>query len=88
MAFSMRNFVKQGFLKAIGKQADYQIIQRAAAWLDKGVLELSDLEEIQNAMNARTVAGDVTREIVPFQISPESVPQEANGAAPEVGGAI
>ena len=59
--FSMRNFIKQGFLNAIGKQADYLIIQNAAKWHEKGVLELSDLEEIQAALNARgTIEGDVT----------------------------
>ncbi|MBR0283485.1 MAG: hypothetical protein IJQ81_18145 [Oscillibacter sp.] len=59
--FSMRNFIKQGFLNAIGKQADYLIIQNAAKWHETGVLELSDLEEIQAALNARgTIEGDVT----------------------------
>lgn len=50
MSFSMRDFLMKGFKNAIGKQAPYQIIQNAAGWLDKGVLTLSDLEEIQNAL--------------------------------------
>lgn len=48
--FSVRDFVKQGFLKAVGKQAAYQIIQNALGWMEKGVLEVGDLEEIQAAL--------------------------------------
>ena len=63
MGFSMRDFVKRGLLNAVGKQADYLIIRNAAGWHEKGVLELSDLEEIQNALNAQgNIVGDVTRE--------------------------
>lgn len=51
MAFSLRNFVKNGFLKAIGKMADYQIILNASEWLEKGVLTESDLEDIQTAID-------------------------------------
>ena len=36
--FNMREFVKSGFLKAVGKMADYQIILNAAGWNEKGVL--------------------------------------------------
>lgn len=56
--FSMRNFVKDGFLKAVGKMADYQIILNAAAWHEKGVLTQEDLAEIQNAIQAKTVAAE------------------------------
>ena len=45
--FSMREFVKGGFLKAVGKMADYQIILNAAAWHEKGVLTEGDLAELQ-----------------------------------------
>ena len=64
MAFSTRDFVKQGLLNAVGKQADYWIIQNAMGWHEKGVLEVSDLEEIHNAIHAAGhIMGDVTREI-------------------------
>ena len=53
MAFSTRNFVKQGLLNAVGKQADYWIIQNALGWHEKGVLDLNDLEEIQNAIDTK-----------------------------------
>lgn len=48
--FSLRNFVKSGLLKAVGKMADYQIILNAAGWLEKGVLLEEDLAEIQLAI--------------------------------------
>lgn len=51
--FSLREFVKSGFLKAVGKMADYQIILNAAAWNEKGVLTEDDLAEIQAAVGEK-----------------------------------
>lgn len=51
--FSLKNFVKSGLLKAIGKMADYQVILNAAGWLEKGVLDEADLAEIDTAINAQ-----------------------------------
>lgn len=51
--FSLRNFVKTGFLKAVGKMSDYQIILNAAGWNEKGVLIEEDLVEIQAAIEAQ-----------------------------------
>ena len=51
--FSMREFVKDGFLKAVGKMADYQIILNAAGWHEKGVLTQEDLAEIQSFVCAQ-----------------------------------
>ena len=51
--FSLKEFIKSGLLKAIGKMADYQIILNAAGWLEKGVLDEADLEEIQTAINGQ-----------------------------------
>jgi hypothetical protein len=48
--FSLREFVKSGFIKAIGKMADYQIILNAVGWHEKGVLTEEDLEKIQIAI--------------------------------------
>jgi hypothetical protein len=56
--FSLRNFIKKGFLSAIGKMADYQIILNAVAWLEKGVLTEEDLAEIQAAIEAQYVIAD------------------------------
>ena len=48
--FSLREFIKRGFLAAVGSMAPYRIILNAAGWYDKGVLTTEDLEEIQNAV--------------------------------------
>lgn len=53
--FSLREFVKSGLIKAVGKMADYQIILNAAGWLEKGVLTEDDLAEIQVAIEAQYV---------------------------------
>ena len=57
--FSLANFIKSGFIAAVGKMADYKIILNAAGWYDKGVLTDADLSEIQAAIddkNARLAA--------------------------------
>ena len=51
--FDLREFVKNGFLKAVGKMPDYQIILNAAGWLERGVLTEDDLAEIEAAIEAR-----------------------------------
>lgn len=64
--FSLRDFVKNGLVKAVGKMADYQIILNAAGWLEKGVLAESDLEEIQTAIDNQyiTETEETTEEII------------------------
>ena len=49
--FSLANFIKNGFIAAVGKMADYQIILNAAGWFEKGVLSESDLAEIQTVID-------------------------------------
>lgn len=49
--FSLREFVKNGLIKAVGQMADYQIILSAAGWLEKGVLLEEDLAAIQKAID-------------------------------------
>ena len=56
--FSLRDFVKKGFLDAIGKMADYQIILNAAGWHEKGVLTEDDLSEINQAMENYVPEGE------------------------------
>ena len=51
--FSLKEFVKSGLLKAVGKMADYQVILNAAGWLEKGVLTENDLAEIDTAISAQ-----------------------------------
>lgn len=56
--FSLKNFIKKGLLNAIGKMADYQIILNSVGWFEKGVLEETDLEEIQTAIDAQYSIAD------------------------------
>ena len=58
--FSLKEFIKTGFLKAVGKMSDYQIILNAAGWLEKGVLDESDLAEIDTAISAQYTTKDET----------------------------
>lgn len=51
--FSLKEFVKSGLIKAVGKMADYQVILNAAGWLEKGVLDETDLAEIDTAISAQ-----------------------------------
>ena len=53
--FSLKDFIKKGFLDAVGKMADYQIILNAAGWLEKGVLSEEDLAEIQYAIEQQYI---------------------------------
>ena len=57
--FNLGTFIKGGFIAAVGKMADYQIILNAAGWFERGVLNETDLAEIQSAIaekNARIEA--------------------------------
>ena len=63
--FNLGSFIKSGFIAAVGKMADYQIILNAAGWFEKGVLTETDLAEIQTAIdekNARIEAEQLAAE--------------------------
>ena len=63
--FNLGSFIKSGFIAAVGRMADYQIILNAAGWFEKGVLSEADLAEIQSAIdekNARIEAERVAAE--------------------------
>ena len=65
--FNLASFIKGGFIAAVGKMADYQIILNAAGWFEKGVLSESDLAEIQTVIddkNARIAAEEAQIEEV------------------------
>ena len=63
--FNLGSFIKSGFISAVGKMADYQIILNAAGWFEKGVLTEADLSDIQTAIdekNARLEAERIAAE--------------------------
>ena len=47
----LRGFIKNGYLKAIGKMEEYKIILGATSYFDKGILKEDDLIEINEALN-------------------------------------
>lgn len=51
--FNFKDFIKQGLIKAVGNMADYQVILNAAAWFEKGVLDESDLADIQLCIDSK-----------------------------------
>lgn len=53
--FSFREFLKKGFLDAVGKMADYQIRLNAFGYYDKGVLLEEDLAAIDTAIEAQYI---------------------------------
>ena len=53
---NLKGFIKKGLLDAIGKMGDYQVILNAAGWHEKGVLDESDLAEIQDAIDTKKEA--------------------------------
>ena len=64
--FTLRDFIKNGLIKAIGHMADYQIILNSAGWFEKGVLLEDDLVEINAAIEAKNnvVVEEIVEEIV------------------------
>lgn len=57
--FSLREFIKKGLLNAVGKMADYQVILNAVGWHEKGVLDETDLAEINDKIVAQYPAEEV-----------------------------
>ena len=62
--FILKDYIKNGFLDAVGKMADYQIILNSAGWFEKGVLTEEDLAEIQNAIDDQYPQVEVEEEIM------------------------
>ena len=69
--FSFREFLKKGFLSAVGKMADYQIVLNASGYYEKNVLTEEDLAQINAAIEARHLVR-------------EEVPNDENETAQEV----
>lgn len=54
--YTLKAFLKMGLLDAVGKKPVYWIVDNAAGWLSKGVLEESDLAEIYSAIELQKEA--------------------------------
>ena len=60
--FNFKEFIKQGLIKAVGKMADYQVILNAAAWFEKGLLDESDLADIQLCIDSKNEEVEINAE--------------------------
>lgn len=56
--FSLREFIKSGFIQAISNKPDYEIKLKSADWFAKGVLTEEDLAEIETAMTKSEVTAE------------------------------
>ena len=74
--FNLREYIKSGFLKAIGKMADYQIILNSTGWFEKGVLTEEDLAEINEAIEAQYKVEESVVETEPIVAENETVEEE------------
>ena len=72
--FSLREFIKKGFLDAVGKMADYQIILNATAYYEKNVLTMEDLAEINAKIDEKNTP--VVEETEPEEPIVEEQPEE------------
>lgn len=62
--FNLREFVKKGFLDAVGKMPNYQIVLNATGWYEKGLLTEEDLAEIDSAVYpTEEVVEEATEEV-------------------------
>lgn len=63
MNFNLREYIKKGFIDAIGKMSDYQIILNSTGYFEKGVLLEEDLAEINRLIEEKNTV-KTTDEIV------------------------
>ena len=61
--FNLRNFIKSGFILAIGNKPDYEIKLKSADWFAKGVLTEEDLAEIETAIENRNTELEIEANI-------------------------
>lgn len=60
--FNLREFIKKGIIKAIGKMPDHWVILNAAGWHEKGVLFEEDLAEIEALITAHNEVPEIIEE--------------------------
>lgn len=51
--FNLREFLKKGFIGAVGKKPDYKIRLGASEWFKLGILTEDDLAEIETAIEGQ-----------------------------------
>ena len=58
--FSLREFIKKGFLEAVGHYPDYWIIINAGGYYQQGILTEEDLAEIQAKIDEKNALEEFT----------------------------
>ena len=58
--FSLREFIKKGLIASVGKEPNYKVILNTASWIDKGVPEQSDAEEINSLIERASESEVIT----------------------------
>ena len=66
--FSLKEFIKKGLIDAVGKMADYQVVLNAAGWYDKGVLDDTDLADIQSEIDKKNFVEENPEEITSTKV--------------------
>lgn len=74
--FNLREFVKEGLLKAIGIQSDYWVMLTAANWFNKGVLKEADMIEIQEKINEKNTPVEPVEEAAETEVIEEPTENE------------
>lgn len=74
--FILKDYIKKGFLDAVGKMADYWIILNSSGYHDKGVLTEEDLAEIQTAIDAQYPQVEVEDEIMEDEVVSDGVVED------------
>ena len=70
----IRNYIKKGFLQAVGNMPEYKIRLNSAGWYEKGVLLEEDLKEIEKAIEEHDASIAESKEVITE--NPEEVTKE------------
>ena len=65
--FNLREYIKKGFLNAVGSMADYQIILNSMGYFEKGVLTEEDLAEINAKIEGQYIVETPIEEVTEEQ---------------------
>lgn len=93
MSFSLHDFLMNGFRSAIGNLPDYKIYANAAGWLEKGVLNEHDLEEIQGLIDEKNAMPSEDsfvseEELIPEESVHEEHPENNTPSPKEIEGQV
>lgn len=59
----IKEFLKKGFIEAVGKMEDYKIRINSIGWFEKGYLSENDINEINEAIESQYKINEIIEEI-------------------------